>query len=195
MGIKRKQHKSQEEHQSRRRPQPLAPTRRHVHGRQGGPDGIPPARRIQQESLLVGRNPPTRSPQRGFPPFGLFGATTLLSRAPCRDPYSRPAVVRLPLRSEYGKGKAPTVLFISSKPQGRRFSLKASVLDLEGNSVDIVGATLAVFGTPVNERLINRAFWIMFTHKIQPKGTSPSLAKGQAPCPGTRDMASPGARG
>jgi len=50
--------------------------------------------------------------------------------------------------------------------------LKASVIDLEGNSVDSVELP-PVFGTPVNERLINRAFWIQFTHKIQPKGTSP----------------------
>jgi large subunit ribosomal protein L4e len=50
--------------------------------------------------------------------------------------------------------------------------LKASVFDLEGKSVDTVELP-AVFGTPLNERLINRAFWIVFTHKIQRKGTSP----------------------
>jgi large subunit ribosomal protein L4e len=50
--------------------------------------------------------------------------------------------------------------------------LKAPVLDLEGKSVDTVELP-SVFGTPVNERLINRAFWIQFTHKIQRKGTSP----------------------
>ena len=50
--------------------------------------------------------------------------------------------------------------------------MKASVFDLEGNSAESIELP-AVFGTPVNERLINRAFWIVFTHKIQPKGTSP----------------------
>jgi large subunit ribosomal protein L4e len=50
--------------------------------------------------------------------------------------------------------------------------LKASVFDLEGNSAESIELP-SVFGTPVNERLINRAFWIVFTHKIQPKGTSP----------------------
>jgi len=50
--------------------------------------------------------------------------------------------------------------------------LKASVLDLEGKAVDTVELP-SVFSTPVNQRLINRAFWILFTHKVQPKGTSP----------------------
>jgi large subunit ribosomal protein L4e len=50
--------------------------------------------------------------------------------------------------------------------------LKAPVYDLEGNSVESLELP-SVFGTPVNERLINRAFWIVFTHKIQRKGTSP----------------------
>jgi large subunit ribosomal protein L4e len=50
--------------------------------------------------------------------------------------------------------------------------LKASIFDLEGKAGESVELP-AVFETPVNQRLINRAFWIMFTHKIQRKGTNP----------------------
>jgi large subunit ribosomal protein L4e len=50
--------------------------------------------------------------------------------------------------------------------------LKASVYDVEGTAVGSVELP-GVFQTPVNQRLINRAFWIVFTHKIQRKGTSP----------------------
>jgi large subunit ribosomal protein L4e len=50
--------------------------------------------------------------------------------------------------------------------------MKASIFDLEGKAIDTVELP-PVFGTPFNERLINRAFWIVFTHKIQRKGASP----------------------
>ena len=50
--------------------------------------------------------------------------------------------------------------------------MKASVFDQEGKAVDSVELP-GVFQTPVNERLINRAFWIVFTHKLQRKGTNP----------------------
>ena len=50
--------------------------------------------------------------------------------------------------------------------------MKASLVDLEGKAVGSIELP-SVFGTPVNQRLINRAFWISFTHKIQRKGTSP----------------------
>jgi large subunit ribosomal protein L4e len=50
--------------------------------------------------------------------------------------------------------------------------VQASVFDLEGNNV---GSTElpAIFDTPINSKLINRVFWALFTHSVQPQGRSP----------------------
>jgi len=50
--------------------------------------------------------------------------------------------------------------------------MKGQVLDVEGNKVGEIELP-EVFKSKVNSVLINRAFWIMFTHKLQPQGRDP----------------------
>ncbi len=49
--------------------------------------------------------------------------------------------------------------------------MKASVVNVQGEKVGDVELP-QVFESAVNEELINRAFWILFTHSLQPQGRS-----------------------
>ncbi len=51
--------------------------------------------------------------------------------------------------------------------------MKANVLDVEGKSVKEIELP-EIFESRVNKSLVQRAFWIMFAHKIQPKGRDPT---------------------
>ncbi len=51
--------------------------------------------------------------------------------------------------------------------------MKASVLDVEGKAVKEIELP-DIFESRVNKSLIERAFWIIFTHKLQPKGRDPT---------------------
>lgn len=51
--------------------------------------------------------------------------------------------------------------------------MKISVIDVEGKAVKEVELP-RVFDSKVNRSLIERAFWIIFTHKLQPKGRDPT---------------------
>ncbi len=50
--------------------------------------------------------------------------------------------------------------------------MQAKLFDLQGNEVGIKELP-DVFSTKVNERLIRRAFWALFSHSLQPKGRDP----------------------
>jgi large subunit ribosomal protein L4e len=54
--------------------------------------------------------------------------------------------------------------------------MKTKVIDLEGKRVKEVNLP-KVFSAPYRPDLINRAFWIVFTHKLQPKGTDPEAGE------------------
>lgn len=54
--------------------------------------------------------------------------------------------------------------------------MKAAVIDLGGKKVKEVNLP-KVFSTPYRPDLINRTFWIVFTHKLQPKGTDPEAGE------------------
>jgi len=51
--------------------------------------------------------------------------------------------------------------------------MKANVLDAEGKPIKEIELP-KLFESSVNKTLIERAFWIMFTHKLQPKGRDPT---------------------
>ena len=51
--------------------------------------------------------------------------------------------------------------------------MKAEVLDLQGKVVKEIELP-QVFESKINKTLIERAFWIIFTHKLQPKGRDPT---------------------
>jgi large subunit ribosomal protein L3 len=67
--------------------------------------------------LMLGSESSTPiTPAGGFPHFGLVRGDYVVVKGSVPGPYRGPAVIRLPLRSEPNKGKAPTLLFLSSKP-------------------------------------------------------------------------------
>jgi len=119
MGIKRKQHKSRK---SVRAVGVLSPW--HPHGvmytvARAGQMGYHQRIEYNHRVLLAGTesaNPIT--PEGGFPHYGLVRGDYLVVKGSIPGPYRRPVVVRLPLRNPFDKGKAPTILFISSKPKG-----------------------------------------------------------------------------
>ncbi|MFP3213813.1 MAG: 50S ribosomal protein L4 [Nitrososphaeria archaeon] len=51
--------------------------------------------------------------------------------------------------------------------------MKTNVLDAEGKPIKEIELP-KLFESSVNKTLIERAFWIMFTHKLQPKGRDPT---------------------
>ena len=54
--------------------------------------------------------------------------------------------------------------------------MRVPVLNLEAKRIKDI-ALPKVFSTPYRPDLINRAFWIVFTHSLQPKGTDPMAGK------------------
>lgn len=54
--------------------------------------------------------------------------------------------------------------------------MKASVINLQGETVGEIDLP-EVFESKVNEDLISRAFWIIFTHSLQPQGRSKTAGK------------------
>jgi large subunit ribosomal protein L4e len=51
--------------------------------------------------------------------------------------------------------------------------MKTNVFDAEGKPIKEIELP-KLFESSVNKTLIERAFWIMFTHKLQPKGRDPT---------------------
>jgi len=51
--------------------------------------------------------------------------------------------------------------------------MKSSVFDSDGKAVKEIELP-ELFASKVNKRLIERAFWILFTHRLQPKGRDPT---------------------
>jgi large subunit ribosomal protein L3 len=119
MGIKRKQHKSRK---SVRAVGVLSPW--HPHGvmytvARAGQMGYHQRVEYNKRVLMVGSEPSKPiTPEGGFPHFGLIRSDYFVVKGSVPGPYRRPVIVRLPLRSAYGKGKAPTIMFLSSKPKG-----------------------------------------------------------------------------
>ncbi len=119
MGIKRKQHKSRK---TIRAVGVLSPW--HPHGvmytvARAGQMGYHQRIEYNHRLLLMGSESSSPiTPVGGFPHFGLIRGDYVVVKGSVPGPYRRPAVIRLPLRSEPNKGKAPTVLFLSSKPRG-----------------------------------------------------------------------------
>jgi len=119
MGVKRKQHKSRK---SVRAVGVLSPW--HPHGvmytvARAGQMGYHQRIEYNHKVLISGSeeaNPIT--PAGGFPHFGELRGEYLVVKGSVPGPQRRPVVVRLPLRSEYNKGKVPQILYISSKPPG-----------------------------------------------------------------------------
>jgi large subunit ribosomal protein L3 len=119
MGIKRKQHKSRK---SVRAVGVLSPW--HPHGvmytvARAGQMGYHQRIEYNHRVLLFGSeatNPVT--PSGGFPHYGLVRGEYVVVKGSVPGPTRRPVVVRLPLRSEFNKGKTPSILFFSSKPSG-----------------------------------------------------------------------------
>ncbi len=54
--------------------------------------------------------------------------------------------------------------------------MKVPVIDLEGKKVKEVKLP-QVFSLPYRPDLVNRVFWAVFTHKLQPKGVDPEAGK------------------
>jgi large subunit ribosomal protein L3 len=119
MGIKRKQHKSRK---SVRAVGVLSPW--HPHGvmytvARAGQMGYHQRVEYNKRVLMTGSesaNPIT--PEGGFPHYGQIHGDYVVVKGSVPGPYRRPVIVRFPLRSAYGKGKAPTIMFLSSKPKG-----------------------------------------------------------------------------
>ena len=54
--------------------------------------------------------------------------------------------------------------------------MKVPVYNLDGEKIGEVELP-KVFSAPVKPKLIERVFWSLFTHKLQPKGTDPMAGK------------------
>ncbi|MGA1974301.1 MAG: 50S ribosomal protein L3 [Conexivisphaerales archaeon] len=119
MGIKRKQHKSRK---TIRAVGVLSPW--HPHGvmytvARAGQMGYHQRIEYNHRVLIISSETASAiTPEGGFPHFGLVRGDYVVVKGSVPGPYRRPVVVRLPLRTPYGKGKPPTVLFISSRPSG-----------------------------------------------------------------------------
>jgi large subunit ribosomal protein L3 len=119
MGVKRKQHKSRK---SVRAVGVLSPW--HPHDvmytvARAGQMGYHQRIEYNKRVLMIGSesaNPIT--PEGGFPHYGQLRGDYVVVRGSVPGPYRRPVIIRLPLRSPYGKGKTPTVMFVSSRPRG-----------------------------------------------------------------------------
>lgn len=119
MGVKRKQHKSRK---SVRAVGVLSPW--HPHGvmysvARAGQMGF--HQRVEyNHRVLIIDNESTRpiTPPGGFHRFGQLKGDYIVLKGSVPGPQRRPVVVRLPLRSEFNRGKVPQVLHVSSRPSG-----------------------------------------------------------------------------